>query len=69
MEGSGQQIYRSGMADSIFRLSVNLFGGPAMRPKDFVKWKQKNILGASVEVVVPTGQYYSSHLINPGSNR
>ena len=69
VEGSGQQIYRSGMADSIFRLSVNLFGGPAMQPKDFVKWKQKNILGASVEVVVPTGQYYSSHLINPGSNR
>ena len=40
-----------------------------MVPKDFAKWKQKNILGASIQVVAPTGQYYGSHLINPGSNR
>ena len=66
---SEQQIYRSGMADSIFRCSVNLLGGPALPPKNFIKWKQKTLLGASVEVVAPTGQYYSSHLINPGSNR
>lgn len=66
---SEQKIYRSGMADSIFRFSVNLIGGPAMAPKDFAKWKQKTILGASIQVVAPTGQYYPSHLINPGSNR
>jgi hypothetical protein len=66
---SEQQIYRSGMADSIFRCSVNLFGGPAMPTKNFMKWKQKTLLGASIEVVAPTGQYYSSHLINPGSKR
>ena len=66
---SEQQIYRSGMADSIFRCSVNLLGGPALPPKNFMKWKQKTLLGASIEVVAPTGQYYSSHLINPGSNR
>jgi hypothetical protein len=48
VEGNGQQIYRSGLADSVFRFSMNLFGGPAMPPKDFVKWKQKTILGASI---------------------
>ena len=69
VKGNEQRIYRSGMADSIFRFSVNLIGGPAMVPKDFAKWKQKNILGASIQVVAPTGQYYGSHLINPGSNR
>jgi hypothetical protein len=69
VKGSEQKIYRSGLADSIFRFSVNLMGGPAMAPTDFAKWKQKTILGASVQVVAPTGQYYPSHLINPGSNR
>ena len=67
VKGSHQSIYRSGLADSVFRFSVNLFGGPAMAPKEFVKWKQKTILGASIQVVAPTGQYYASHLINPGS--
>jgi len=67
--GSRQQIYRSGMADSVFRFSVNLIGGPAMPPRDFAKWKQRTILGASLQLVAPTGQYYSSHLINPGNNR
>lgn len=67
--GSQQQIYRSGLADSIFRFSVNLIGGPAMPPMEFAKWKQKTLLGASIQVVAPTGQYYSSHLINPGNNR
>jgi hypothetical protein len=69
VKGSQQSIYRSGLADSIFRFSVNLLGGPAMVPKDFAKWKQKTILGASIQVVAPTGQYYPSHLINPGSSR
>lgn len=66
--GSQQKIYRSGLADSIFRFSVNLIGGPAMVPKDFAKWKQKTILGASIQVVSSTGQYDPSHLINPGAN-
>jgi hypothetical protein len=69
VKGNQQSIYRSGMADSVFRFSVNLIGGPAMATKDFAKWKQKTILGASIQIVAPTGQYYPSHLINPGSNR
>jgi hypothetical protein len=66
---SEQKIYRSGMADSILRFSVNLIGGPAIPATDFVKWKEETVLGASLQVVAPTGQYYASHLINPGSNR
>ena len=69
VKGSSQQVYRSGMADSVFRFSVNLIGGPAMAPKEFVKWRQKTIVGASIQVIAPTGQYYSSHLVNPGNNR
>ena len=69
--GSGRQgkLYRSGLLDSTFRFSVNLKGGPAMDLKDFAKWKQKTLLGASFTLVAPTGQYDSTRLINQGSNR
>jgi hypothetical protein len=67
--GAQAQVYRSGLLDSGYRLSVNLKGGPAMRLKDFVKWRQKVLLGASVRVVAPTGQYDSYKLVNWGINR
>src|SRR6185312_13332157 len=58
-----------GLLDSSFRLSVNLIGGPSMRRKEFAKWKQKTILGVSLKVVPPTGQYNPRNLINWGINR
>src|SRR5882672_2267061 len=61
--------YRSGMLDSSFRFSVNLKGGAAMDQRDFVKWRQKTLLGVSIRVVAPTGQYDSTKLINYGANR
>lgn len=60
---------RSGMLDSSFRLSVNLKGGPAMNLEEFRKWRQKLIIGASLKVVAPTGQYDPTKLINFGTNR
>lgn len=67
--GNQRQIYRSGLMDSAFRLSVNLKGGPAMPLAEFVKWKQKLLLGASLVVIAPTGQYDPKHLVNWGINR
>jgi hypothetical protein len=64
-----RSVYRSGLLDSSFRFSVNLMGGPAMQPKEYVKWKQKRLLGLSLKVVAPTGQYSGTKLINWGSNR
>jgi hypothetical protein len=61
--------YRSGLLDSFIRFSVNLKGGPAMKPAEFVKWKQKVLLGASLKIVAPTGQYDPTRLINWGNNR
>jgi hypothetical protein len=63
------RIYRSGLLDSSFRFSVNLKGGPAMAPKEYQSWKQKTILGVSLRIVAPTGQYDPTKLINFGSNR
>jgi hypothetical protein len=62
-------VYRSGLFDSIYRFSMNLAGGPAMEPGEFRKWRQKNILGVSLRVVAPTGQYDPTKLINLGTNR
>lgn len=67
--GTHRQIYRSGLLDLGVRFSVNLKGGPAMRPQEFAKWKQKILLGASIAVIPPTGQYDPMHLVNWGINR
>lgn len=66
-----QQIdtYRSGLGDAAVRFSVNLMGGPAMKLPEFLKWKQKRLLGASIVVQAPTGQYDSRLLINIGNSR
>ena len=66
---TNQQIYRSGLLDTTFRLSVNLKGGPAMQAREYVKWKQKTLLGVSLKVVAPTGQYDPHKLVNWGANR
>jgi len=64
-----EHLYRSGLLDSVYRFSVNLKGGPAMSPQEFQKWRQKILIGASLKIVAPTGQYDSTKLINWGSNR
>jgi hypothetical protein len=40
-----------------------------MEPAEFAKWEQKTLLGASLQIVAPTGQYDPTLLINLGSNR
>jgi hypothetical protein len=67
--GEQRSLYRSGLVDFTARLSVNLLGGPAMKAQEFIKWRQKTILGASLKVIAPTGQYDSTRLINWGINR
>lgn len=58
-----------GIADPRFRLSVNLYGAPALTLKEFTSYKQDVIVGASMQVGVPLGQYDSDKLLNIGTNR
>ncbi len=67
--GQPHYLYRSGLVDLSSRISVNLKGGPAMPIKEFARWKQKTLLGVSLKVVAPTGQYDPTKLVNWGSNR
>jgi hypothetical protein len=61
--------YRSGLLDTEYRLSVNLKGGPALLPREFIRWRQKKLIGVSLRVVAPTGQYDPTKLVNWSSNR
>ena len=66
----GQTVPRvSGLANSAFRLSVNLYGAPALTLKEFAGWEQDLIIGASLRVVAPWSQYDDSKLVNVGTNR
>jgi hypothetical protein len=52
-------------------LNVNLRGAPSMTEEDFLALRTKPhpIIGASLKVVAPTGNYDSNRLINVGLNR
>ena len=69
VEGAEGHLYRSGLLDSVYRFSVNLKGGPAMPLEEMRKWRQKTLIGVSLRVVAPTGQYDPTKLINWGNNR
>jgi len=51
------------------KFSMNLIGGPALSKEEFPTYKPRALLGASVTVVMPTGQYDPRRLVNIGSNR
>ena len=59
----------TGMGDPRVRLSLNFVGAPALRGAEFREYRQKTIVGTSLQVVVPLGQYDPSKLINLGTNR
>jgi hypothetical protein len=66
----GQTIQRNvdGLANSSFRLSINFYGAPALTLKEFAGWVQDLIIGASLRVNTPWGQYDDSKLVNIGTN-
>ena len=58
-----------GLADPKFQLTVNFLGAPALSLKEFAGYKQDTIMGASLKVTPPVGQYDSSKIVNIGTNR
>ncbi len=67
--GEPASANRSGTGDLAMRLGVNLLGGRAMSPREFAAYRPKTLLGASLIVKAPTGQYDPTRLINIGTNR
>ena len=58
-----------GFADPIARFYVNLYGAPALSIKEFANYQQDVIVGASLAVSAPGGQYDDEKLVNIGTNR
>lgn len=68
---NGQTVARDvcGLADPRLRFSLNFKGAPALRPAEFAGFRQDLIVGASVQITTPGGQYDDSRLVNIGTNR
>ncbi len=69
LEGIERRVDRLGQGDAAARLTVNLFGFPAVDTATFAKQGRRVGLGTSLIVILPAGQYDSTKLVNLGSNR
>jgi len=68
-----QVVHRSGIGDPRIRLSVNLYGAPALKGAEFKQYRAQHtnntVVGASIAVTMPLGKYCDDCLINIGNNR
>jgi len=64
-----QETSRSGLGDLSVRAAVNLHGAPAMTLKQFAGYRPTTIVGISLGIVAPVGQYNPARAINLGTNR
>lgn len=69
VDGQRKERNISGLNDPRFRFSVNFYGAPALSLKDFADYRQDVIIGASIQVSAPLGQYDKDKLVNIGNNR
>jgi hypothetical protein len=67
--GTDQRITRTGIGDMRMRMSVLFHGAPAATAAELAKAPRRTILGASLSILAPTGQYFSDKLINLGTHR
>jgi len=67
--GLPHERFVTGFADPAFRFSINFIGAPALTMHEFKDYRQDFILGASLRVTAPLGQYNYDKLVNIGTNR
>ena len=67
--GEPAEVDRFGLGDPRLRVAINLYGAPAMTPKEFASYRRRIIVGVSLTVAPPLGQYDPTKLINLGTNR
>jgi hypothetical protein len=59
----------SGLGDPALRLAWNFYGAPALSGLDFGDYRQDLIIGTSLTITAPFGQYDPERLVNIGTNR
>lgn len=73
LRGVPTEIKRTGFSDPRIRFSMNLIGPKALNAKEMLAYYAEHptttMLGASVSVTFPIGQYAGDRLLNLGQNR
>jgi hypothetical protein len=73
VDGVYTSTRRSGLMDPRLRFSINLYGAPALRGGEYIRFRQENpintTIGAALAVSFPLGDYDNTKLINLSSNR
>ncbi len=64
-----QSTSRTGFGDPVLRFAVYLVGAPALTKEQFAGFQPKTVVGATLRMSLPLGQYHSDKLVNLGSNR
>jgi hypothetical protein len=66
---SEQRTSRTGFGDPVLRYSLFILGAPALTKEEFTGFQPKTIVGVTMRMQLPLGQYDASKIINLGSNR
>jgi hypothetical protein len=69
VEGQRRERQVAGFNDPLMRFSVNFYGAPALSLQEFANYQQDLIIGGSIQVSAPLGQYDPERLVNLGNNR
>jgi hypothetical protein len=67
--GEPVEATRFGPGDPRVRIAINLYGVPATKPQSFGTLRLRRVVGASLTVSVPVGQYSSDRLVNISGHR
>ena len=68
-DGIRQERSTCGQGDARLRFTYNFIGAPALDLTEFIGRKREVVIGASIQVYVPIGQYDEDRLLNIGANR
>jgi hypothetical protein len=67
--GAPTAVDRFGLGDPRVSVGLNLYGAPAMTPRAFGSYRMRTLVGVSVAVAPPLGQYDNTKIVNLGNNR
>ena len=69
LDGEHRTRDATGLADARVGFDILLSGAPPLEPADFATFQQRTIVGLSFDVVMPTGKYDPTKVVNISSNR
>ena len=69
VEESRQSTSRTGLGDPALRFALFISGAPALTRDEFAGFQPKTIVGLTLRMNLPLGQYDANKVVNLGSNR